>query len=126
MLERINGLKWSYVTKAEIEQYEEKIKKIIEGASIFFEVPIDEILSKERHAEKVMARHVSMYLLNKYIKAERTQSDKHRIVSLEQTASLFDADHATLLHAVKNIEWFYGREADLTRRLEKVKKHAEL
>ena len=71
---------------------------LIEIVSNYFRVPVSDVISTCRDAEFVRARQVSMYFIR----------DKFKM-SLSQTGSYFQGknnntkDHATVLHAIRNV-----------------------
>ena len=67
-----------------------KVRRITMACAEEFGVPYDQILSKQRQANIVRARHAAMYLAQMATR-----------FSLSQLGAIFDRDHTTVLHAVR-------------------------
>lgn len=80
--------------------------------SNYFHISVDEILSRKRKKEIILARHVAMYLC--YELMHMTYSDIGR--------SFGDLNHSTVMHAVRKIEGSLSEDASLQEDLQLLKK----
>lgn len=85
---------------------------VLEKVSSYYNVSMDDILSKKRNQEIVTPRHVVMYLCN-----EVTDSN---IVSIGKF--LGNRDHSTVLHGIKKIENDLNSDEILLNSIENIKK----
>jgi chromosomal replication initiation ATPase DnaA len=67
--------------------------EIIESVSTYYEIRIDEIKSRKRHAQIVRARHVALYLLREDLR-----------LSLHECGALIGRDHSSVVHAVNLVK----------------------
>lgn len=68
-------------------------KKIEDTVSFFYEIPMEQIMSKSRRRERVLCRHIIRYFYNKHISK-----------SPSQAARVYDIDHTTIYHSIKYVE----------------------
>jgi chromosomal replication initiation ATPase DnaA len=119
MFQKINKLVWKNVTKEQLHESELKLIDILGSTAIHFEVSMDDMLGKCRTQEFVNARHSAMYLIDQYI--NKPKHERFRILPIERIGYLFDADHASVLHALKSIEWFYHKERHIKEKIDSIK-----
>ena len=75
------------------EQQLEETKRIIEVICHYYELPYKIVIGKSRIPRFVIIRHITIYFIKK-----RTD------LSLVDIGKLFDRDHTTIIHALKNVE----------------------
>lgn len=70
---------------------------IIQIVADYCKLKVSDVVSKDRHGDPVMARHISMYYIREKLK-----------LSFAETGSYFEGknkvkDHASVLHAIKSV-----------------------
>jgi len=82
------------------------IRTICETVGNYYEVTLDEILSKDRHRSIVEARQVAMWI------ARKTQA-----LSYPELGREFGRDHSTVMQAIRKVDRATGPMFDNVRRL---------
>jgi chromosomal replication initiator protein len=98
--------------------YKNKIKiadkdGIMAAVSESLDIPIETILSKDRHQDVAMARQIAMALIRKYEPS----------VTLKRIGRMFRRDHSTVIYALRTFDNLYGRDKTFTAQVDKVMMH---
>lgn len=81
------------ITRQRISMQGTYVTSIISFCAERFGLTPDDIMSKERHYDIVLARHFAMYFLHRKLK-----------MNLTNTGLALEKHHATIIHGVKRIE----------------------
>lgn len=96
----------------------EKINLICKTVCDYLNVSMNDIKSKSRIAVYVDARNISMYLIDKYLNKINSKT----VISQIAISKIFNRDHATFIHAKKNIANLCFSDKEYLYRLERIEK----
>jgi chromosomal replication initiator protein len=81
------------------------VESIAKTVSSYYKLPLGDIRGKNRKAELVLARHISMYLIHKLLKK-----------TLEEIGEYFNKrDHSTVIHAIDKMKKRISDEASFSQ-----------
>lgn len=78
------------------------LEKIIKVVCKYYNLSLKELEMKDRHRDKVRARHVIFYFIRKFTN-----------MSLKDTAGIFFMDHTTVIHGLQKLKDLMDVELEL-------------